>query len=114
VLNEADFNRAAGRIPKATAQELIRHARNQIGTLIEQAQAQTGRMQEEMIAQANDKMNAEMEQELSRLTLLAERNPNIRQQEKDYLIDKQQQGVQAIASAKLMLDAIRVAIVTEA
>jgi ATP-dependent helicase HepA len=37
LFDEAEFSASAGRIPKATAQELVRHAREQIVTLVDQA-----------------------------------------------------------------------------
>jgi len=104
----------AGRIPRATAQELIRHARGQITGLIEQAEQAIIEPQQLICQQALAAMNAELEAEQQRLQALAEKNPNIRQQEMDFLAQRQAQLADSIQSAELRLDAVRVAIVTEA
>ena len=58
-------------------------------------------------------MNNELDQEYQRLSALAKVNPNIRQQELDYLKQRQEKLNAGIQSASLSLDAIRVAIVTD-
>ena len=62
---------------------------------------------------ALETMNNELEQEYQRLNALAKVNPNIRQQELDYIKQRQDKLISGIQSASLSLDAIRVAIVTE-
>lgn len=113
-LPDEAFNKLAGRIPRATAQELIRHARSQITGLIEQAEQAIIKPQQLIRQQALVAMNAELEAEQQRLQALAEKNPNIRQQEMDFLAQRQAQLADSIQSAELRLDAVRVAIVTEA
>jgi ATP-dependent helicase HepA len=111
--SEAPFNKLAGRIPRATAQELVRHARPQISRLLDVAQAASSSQQASWIQNAVQNMTEQMHEEIQRLSALAEKNPNIRQQEIDHLIEKQQQLHQVLQSARLTLDALRVAIVTE-
>lgn len=110
---DREFNKLAGRIPRATAQELIRHARGQISGLIEHAEKAVVAPQEQIRQQALDAMHAELEAEQQRLQALAEVNPTIRQQEIDFLAQRRAQLADSIQSAELRLDAVRVAIVTE-
>ncbi|KGM06789.1 RNA polymerase associated protein RapA [Methylophaga thiooxydans] len=110
---DREFNKLAGRIPRATAQELIRHARGQISGLIEHAEKAVVAPQERIRQQALDAMHAELEAEQQRLQALAEVNPTIRQQEIDFLAQRRAQLADSIQSAELRLDAVRVAIVTD-
>lgn len=112
-VTEQQFNSLAGRIPRATAQELIRHARGQISALIDQAEAVIKEPEQSIRQTALDSMNVELETEQQRLEALAAVNPNIRQQEIDFLASRREQLADSIQSAELILDAVRVAIVTE-
>lgn len=113
VFEQDEFNSIAGRIPKATAQELVRHARPQIISLIENAKKHVLTVQQTMIEQAQQKMQHYLSSEIERLTALAKVNPNIRQQEIDYLAQSKSILAEAINNAQLKLDAIRVAITTD-
>ena len=113
ILPEPLFNKFAGRIPRATAQELIRHARGQITGLIEHAEKAVIEPQQRIREKALAAMHAELEAEQQRLQALAQVNPNIRQQEVDFLTQRRAQLADSIQSAELRLDAVRVAIVTE-
>jgi len=113
LFEELDFNKMAGRIPRATAQELIRHARSPVENLLEQAKKAVVDMEKTLKQEALENMNNELEQEYQRLSALAKVNPNIRPQELDYLKQRQDKLNSGIQSASLSLDAIRVAIVTE-
>ncbi len=113
VFEQDEFNNLAGRIPKATAQELVRHARPQINTLIDSAKKHVLTVQQTMIEQAQQKMQHHLSSEIERLKALAQVNPNIRQQEIDYLEQSKQVLAEAINNAQLKLDAVRVAITTD-
>ncbi|WP_417541829.1 RNA polymerase-associated protein RapA [Methylophaga thalassica] len=113
LFEEQDFNKMAGRIPRATAQELIRHARSPVENLLEQAKKAVVDIEQTLKQEALVNMNNELEQEYQRLSALAKVNPNIRPQELDYLKQRQDKLNSGIQSASLSLDAIRVAIVTE-
>lgn len=113
IFEEDNFNQLAGRIPRATAQELIRHARQPIETLVTRAKTAVEDVEAELKQQAMQAMNTELAQEQERLMALAKVNPNIRQQELDYLSQLQTRLQEGILAASLSLDAIRVAIVTE-
>jgi ATP-dependent helicase HepA len=66
-----------------------------------------------MIDEAQMTMQAHFDNEIERLTELAQVNPNIRQEELDYLKESKLVLGELINAAQLKLDAIRVAIVTE-
>jgi len=112
LLDEAQFNELAGRIPKATAQELIRHARPKINELITQAQKLAAKQQDEIVQQAITSMHQSLQPEYERLQALAEVNSNIRQEEINYIEQSQVLLADHLSSAQLSLDAVRVAIVT--
>lgn len=114
LLTENIFNQQAGRIPKTTAQELVRHARLEISELISQAKQLAQMKQSEIIATAIAVMKSELTAEVQRLTELAKVNPNIRQQEITYLENSQSQLESFLSGAQIGLDALRVAIITEA
>jgi ATP-dependent helicase HepA len=107
------FNKLAGRIPRATAQELIRHAREQIDVLLKQAQKAAAPLAEEIKSQALQSLQQTMAVETERLNALARVNPAIREAEIEAQAMAVQKMTDTIQSAELRLDAIRVAIVTE-
>ena len=111
-LDEGEFNSLAGRIPKATAQELIRHARPKITELITQAQKLADQQQTAIVDDAVRSMRASLQPEQDRLKALAEVNSNIRQDEITYIEESQTLLANYLQSAQLSLDAVRVAIVT--
>lgn len=111
-LTEVDFNDAAGRIPRVTAQELVRHARPKIASLIKQAQQLANTQQQPIIDQAISTMHRSLQPEQERLTALAAVNSTIRPEEIAYIEQSQQLLVEYLQSAQLSLDAVRVAIVT--
>ncbi|NOQ93776.1 MAG: RNA polymerase-associated protein RapA, partial [Methylophaga sp.] len=113
LLPEAEFNSLAGRIPKPTAQELIRHARPKITELIDHAKKLAIRQQRSMIEDAINLMTQSLQVEQDRLAALAEVNSNIRLEELTYMEQSKQLLNDYLQSASLKLDAVRVAIVTE-
>ncbi len=60
-----------------------------------------------VIGRAVEQVNRELGDELQRLRKLAERNPNVRQEELDALVERQQKLVEHIADAGVRLDAVR-------
>ncbi len=114
VLTEPVFNSLLGRIPKVTKQELVKQARNNINALISHAQQWGEQQQSMIIEQAIDTMKTSLQPEQDRLVALAEVNAMIRPEEIVYIQELQQTIVENLQAAKLSLNAIRVAIVTEA
>lgn len=113
IFDEISFNESAGRIPKTTAQELVRHARPKITELVTQAQKLAVQQQSGIINQAIKTMQQLLQPEQERLTALAKVNSNIRAEEITYIEQTQQLLTEYLQSAQLSLNAIRVAIVTE-
>ncbi|NQY26246.1 MAG: RNA polymerase-associated protein RapA [Piscirickettsiaceae bacterium] len=113
VFDEARFNSMAGRIPKPTAQELIRQARPKISELVTQAQKLASAHQTKLIEHAIASMTTSLQSEQARLIELAKVNSNIRAEEIEYLEQSQQVLTQYLQSAQLSFNALRVVIVTE-
>ncbi|PCJ32053.1 MAG: RNA polymerase-associated protein RapA [Gammaproteobacteria bacterium] len=112
LLDEDNFNQQAGRIPRSTAQELIRHARENITTLIDQAKKHASAEQQSIVNNAVKTMRQSLQTEQDRLTALAKVNNSIRQEEINYLEQSQALLAEYLNDAQLSLDAVRVAIVT--
>lgn len=112
LLTESIFNDAAGRIPRVTSQELVRHARPKITELIVEAQQLALTKQQLIIEQAISTMHRSLQPEQDRLTALAAVNSTIRPEEISYIEQSQHLLVDYLQSAQLSLDAVRVAIVT--
>ena len=111
-LDELQFNSMAGRIMKATAQELIRHARPKITELITKAKQLAAKEQDKIVSRAISIMHQSLQAEQERLQALAKVNSNIRAEEITYIEQSQVLLVDYLQSAQLSLDAVRVAIVT--
>ena len=103
----------AGRIAKNTAQQLVSRARTQIQDLISHAQRTAVEQTPQYVEQAKSQMHQQLESELQRMQQLARVNPDIRPQELDYLAQSRQSLEDALTHSQLLLDAIRVIIVTE-
>ena len=95
------------------AQDLVRQTRPQIADMIKQAQQLAGEQQAAVIESANVKMRSLQQSELSRMQALATVNPNIRQQEIDYLIAQTDELQDYLSAAQIKLEAMRVAVVTD-
>jgi len=108
-----DFNNMAGQITKPIAQELIQHAKQQISHLVSQAEKVASSYQQAMINSAINIMQQTLTSEQRRLVALAKVNDAIRDDEIDYISQRQKQLTYYLESAKLRLDAVRVAIVVE-
>ena len=112
VLAEKRINHLAERVPKRTAQEIVRHARTEITRLIEGAKRLANVQQADIIRQAMERMENDQAAELGRLRALATVNPNIRSDEIEHLEWSIEQQRQHLQGAQLRLDAIRVALST--
>ena len=109
-LTAQHFSKLGKKVAIGTAQELVRHARPQITQLISRAESLAQAQQDDLVAKAIDKMQRQQTQELQRLQSLAQVNPNIRQQEIDYIADTSEQLELYLAAAELRLDSLRVAV----
>ena len=113
VLGEVTFNQCVGRIPKMTKQALVKRARPMITSLVEQAKTLAESQQQEIIKTALADMNDAVVPEQQRLQRLAKVNTAIRPEELEHLIATQAVLAESLSSAQLVLDAVRVAIVTK-
>jgi ATP-dependent helicase HepA len=113
LFSEIELSELAGRIPRTTAQQMIRHARPNIETLVSKANKQIEALQKPILKRAIDNMSAQMDAEHQRLDKLTKINPNIRPIELEYFVESKQILTSYLSDAKFVLDAIRVAIVTE-
>jgi ATP-dependent helicase HepA len=93
-----------------TAVDIVRHARPDITQMIEKTDAKAEALQSDLIATALRQMNHDQQVELQRLTALAEVNPNIRQDEIEYLQSSTESLAHYLEQAQLKLDSLRVVI----
>ncbi|MBB6523331.1 RNA polymerase-associated protein RapA [Pseudoteredinibacter isoporae] len=112
IIKVEHFNQLGQKIPKRTAQEIARQGREAITSLIDKAEQMAAPEQEKQRQAALDRANDQLGEEIERLQALAQVNPNIRQEEVEHLITKRDAIREAIASAQLNLDAIRIALTT--
>ena len=110
VLTSEHMDRMAERVKKNVAQSIIKHTRQQITELIEHANGIAEVEMAEIIRQAADTMKIKQAAELERLISLSKVNPNIRQEEIEYLESTTVQIEEFMQHAQLKLDAIRVAV----
>ena len=114
ILNEERFNQHVGRIPKITKQALVKQARPIITNLVSHAITLAGKQQETIITDALASMNESIIPEHERLKRLSRVNKAIRPEELEHFSVRHASLVEALSSAQLVLDAVRVAIVTKA
>jgi ATP-dependent helicase HepA len=113
LLDEETFNQYVGRIPRITKQELVKQARPMINRLVITAKKLAEAQQKNIIDSAVAEMQAAMLPEHERLQRLAAVNKAIRPEELAHLNETQLVLAEALSSGQLVLDAVRVAIVTE-
>lgn len=113
ILTPAHLQKLGQKVAKRSAQDLVRHARQPILQMVEKAEQLAAAQRAPLLAAASESMTAEFASEQERLQALAAVNPNIRQEEIQFLQQAEQQSLTAMQSANLKLDAIRVAMVVE-
>ena len=111
ILTHVLLNERAQRIPKSTAQDLVRHARAQILELIEHADQKAGAQKAGIISLARTQMEQALNDELERLKALAKVNPNIRNDEIDSLELEKACLTEYLQGTQLTLDAMRVLVI---
>lgn len=110
VLTSGHMDRMAERVKRNVGQSIIKHTRTQITELIDHANGIAEAEMEEIVKQASEMMKVKQAAELQRLVSLSKVNPNIRQEEIDYLESTTVQIEKFMQHAQLKLDAIRVAV----
>ncbi|MCP8898303.1 RNA polymerase-associated protein RapA [Gilvimarinus xylanilyticus] len=115
--NGKDFAQALGadklhqilkKVPRATAQELVRHSREAIATLLDQAEAKVEPLRDQQVDDAKSAAREDIGREIERLQDLAKINPNIREEELNYLQTRLDTSLECLDHASLKLDAVRV------
>jgi ATP-dependent helicase HepA len=96
------------KVPRNNAQDLVRHARPTLTTMVQKAEEITAAKQTELIAEAQTKVSEQLHGELARMKALKEVNPNVRQEEIDYLQQRLAASQHFLSQAKIRLDALRV------
>lgn len=113
ILTEKHFNKLAKRVRRHSAQDFVRHTRTQINSMIEQAENLAGTQEKSIIQAATEQMQKVQQAQQHRLAVLAEVNPNIRQDEIDYLESETEELREYLDVAHIKLDAIRLAVITD-
>lgn len=108
VLGIEQFSKLLQKTPRSNAQEVVRHARPALASMLQQAEEKTKGQQEELIAAAKAQVSAQLNDELARMKALMLVNSNVRQSEIDYLEQRLATSLDYLSQAKLRLDALRV------
>ena len=96
------------KVKKAVARDLIKSRHDQLRDLLDSAEAEAQRELPTIVEAAQVRMRQTLDNELTRLEALAQRNPSVREDEITALRDERQALDQAIEGTRLRLDAVRV------
>jgi ATP-dependent helicase HepA len=110
VLGINQFSKLLQKVPRNNAQDLVRHARPTLTTMVQKAEEITAAKQAELIAEAQTKVAEQLNGELGRMKALRAVNPNVRQEEIDYLEQRLAASQHYLGQASIRLDALRVVI----
>lgn len=102
------LNKLLQKVPRNNAQDLVRHARPQLINMLQEAENITQNKQESLIQSAQDAVKSEINNEILRLQALRQVNPNVRQEEIDYLQQRMAASLHFLSLAKIRLDSLRV------
>ncbi len=108
VLGINQLSKLLQKVPRNNAQDLVRHARPTLTTMVQKAEEITSAKQAELIAEAIAKVTEQLNGELLRMKALKTVNPNVRQEEIDYLQQRLSASQHFLSQAKIRLDALRV------
>ncbi|MDO6561843.1 RNA polymerase-associated protein RapA [Amphritea sp. 1_MG-2023] len=112
ILTEAHINNLAERVGRRQAVEIVKHTRPDIDKMVKRVEGIAETQLPAMLDQAKHNVETLLGAEQQRLTALATVNPNIRQEEIDYLAQNRAALEQHLQTASLKLDAIRVIVAT--
>jgi ATP-dependent helicase HepA len=102
------LNKLLQKVPKNNAQDLVRHARPQLITMLQEAENLTQKKQDGLIAAAQEAVKADLTNEILRLQALQQINPNVRPEEIEYLQQRLAASLHFLGLAKIRLDSLRV------
>ncbi|MGB9089837.1 MAG: RNA polymerase-associated protein RapA [Pseudomonas farsensis] len=95
-------------VPKASANKFVQAQRDVLGQRIAAGEAKILPSHEARVAEAQQRLAAESDEELARLTALQAVNPSVRDSEVDAVRKQREDGMAALQKAALRLEAIRV------
>ncbi len=113
VLTQAHFDQLGERVPRSTAQNLVRHGREEIQGLVDRADALVKPQRDATVATALENVQALQGGELDRLQALAKVNPNVRDEEIDHQQTLLKELSYYLSEAQINMDALRLAVVTD-
>ncbi len=108
VLNVTQMGKLLKKVGRASAQELVRHGRTAIASLLDLADVKVEPLRDEKVTTAVSAMQHDFHQEISRLKELAIVNPNVRPAELEHLEAQCESCERYLSGASLKLDAVRV------
>ncbi len=108
ILTPEKLGQLIQKVPRGTARDLVRHARDDIAAIIDKADKLAQPREREKVQAAVAVMQQKQQRELLRLAELAKVNPNIRQEEIAYLRDETTALKEYLQAATLRQDALRV------
>lgn len=95
-------------VPKASANKFVQAQRDVLGQRIAAGEEKILPSHEARVAEAQQRLAAESDEELARLTALQAVNPSVRDSEVDAVRKQREDGMAALQKAALRLEAIRV------
>ncbi|AYC33804.1 RNA polymerase-associated protein RapA [Pseudomonas cavernae] len=95
-------------VPRSSANKFVQAQREPLSQQINAAEAKIAPRHAERVAEAKRRLDADLEEELARLTALQAVNPSVRDSELDALRNQREQGLAMLDKAALRLEAIRV------
>lgn len=112
-LGHEPLNKLLQTVSRATGQKMVRLAREQIVDQLKVSQSAADKTLVQLREQATANLDAQREQEYTRLAALAERNPLVKPEELEAFQAETALMRESLSSAELRLDAIRVILVRE-
>ncbi|MBD1588523.1 RNA polymerase-associated protein RapA [Pseudomonas typographi] len=95
-------------VPKASANKFIQAQRDALSPRIAASEAKVAPRHAERVSEAQQRLSAELDEELARLTALQAVNPSVRDSEIQALREQREKGLAMLEKAALRLEAIRV------
>jgi len=96
------------KVPRPSAQDLVRHARPQLADMMDRAEQLVAPRQQALIEAARASVTDTLKGELDRLKALAQVNANVRQSEITQLEQQLEDSERHLSRAQLRMDAVRV------
>jgi len=108
VLSEEKLDQLVQKVPRNTAQDLVRHTRKELGVMIDKVELLAQPHHTEILAEAVAKMELEQSSASERLRALAAVNPNIRQSEIEKVEEDTGLLREYLQNTRVRLDSLRV------